>query len=122
MHECIYSYVSIVLAGGQIFIDFEHHHDFTEADVIHQNPNVLPGGVSRPIGCTARHKVAVIVPYRDRRAHLTELLSHLHPLLQRQQLDYRIYVVEQVGLPADVFIVSKRRDVGMRLEIDRCIS
>ena len=83
-------------AGGRVFIDIEHKHDYTEADIIRQNPAMLPGGVGRPRDCTARHRVAVIVPYRDRRPHLNILLSHLHPMLQRQQLDYRIYVVEQV--------------------------
>ena len=82
--------------GGRIFIMMEHKHDYTEADIIRQNPALLPGGVGRPRDCTARHRVAVIVPYRDRQQHLNILLSHLHPMLQRQQLDYRIYVVEQV--------------------------
>jgi hypothetical protein len=82
---------------GQIFIDFEHKHDYTETDIQQQNPGLQAGGISRPTGCVARHKVAIIVPYRDRQTHLTILLSHLHPMLRRQQLDYRIYVVEQYG-------------------------
>lgn len=41
-------------------------------------------------------KIAIIIPYRDREDHLITLLSYLHPILQRQQLDYRIYVTEQV--------------------------
>ena len=85
-------------AGGRVFIDVDHKHDYTEPDIIRQNPALMPGGVGRPRGCTARHRVAVIVPYRDRRQHLNILLSHLHPMLQRQQLDYRIYVVEQVRM------------------------
>ena len=32
---------------------------------------------------------------RDRDVHLATWLSHLHPILQRQQLDYQIFVVEQ---------------------------
>ncbi|XP_049853657.1 beta-1,4-N-acetylgalactosaminyltransferase bre-4-like [Schistocerca gregaria] len=55
------------------------------------------GGHFRPSGCRARHRVAVVVPYRDRAAHLALLLTNLHPLLQKQQLDYRIVVVEQAG-------------------------
>ncbi len=58
---------------------------------------VLAGGHGQPETCRARHKVAVIIPYRDRELHLVKLLAHLHPILKRQQLDYRIYVVEQVG-------------------------
>lgn len=65
--------------------------------IIANNPELLPGGVGRPHDCVARHKVVVILPYRDREMHLAILLSHLHPILQRQQLDYRIVVVEQVG-------------------------
>ena len=34
---------------------------------------------------------------RDRKEHLQLFLRHMHPVLQRQQLDYRIFVVEQAG-------------------------
>ena len=37
----------------------------------------------------------IIIPYRDREKHLTELLNHLHPFLQAQNLSYRIIVIEQ---------------------------
>ena len=47
--------------------------------------------------CKTNDKVAIIVPYRDRDEHLRYFLNHLHPFLQRQQLDYQIYVVEQLG-------------------------
>ncbi len=33
--------------------------------------------------------------YRDRADHLQIFLHHLHPILQRQQLEYRIFVIEQ---------------------------
>ena len=69
----------------------------TSTEVIEHNPEVVPGGRWRPSGCVARHKVAVVIPYRDRERHLAILLSHIHPILQRQQLDYRVYVVEQVS-------------------------
>jgi beta-1,4-galactosyltransferase 1 len=32
---------------------------------------------------------------RDREDHLTIFLHHLHPILQRQQLNYQIFVIEQ---------------------------
>ena len=53
------------------------------------------GGFYRPNDCQSRSKVAVIVPYRNRSEHLTVFLRHIHPFLQRQQLDYTIFVVEQ---------------------------
>jgi len=54
------------------------------------------GGSWRPSNCTSRHRIAVVVPYRDRQRHLDVFLRHMHPFLQRQMLDYTIYVVEQV--------------------------
>lgn len=56
----------------------------------------LSGGGWRPTDCLPRQRVAIIVPYRDREEHLGIFLKHMHPVLQRQQLDYRIFVVEQV--------------------------
>jgi hypothetical protein len=58
-------------------------------------PGVARGGESQPAGCTARHQVAVVVPYRDRPMQLAVFLRNLHPMLRRQQLHYRIYLVNQ---------------------------
>ncbi|CAL4096943.1 unnamed protein product, partial [Meganyctiphanes norvegica] len=63
---------------------------------------VLPGGRWTPqydpqSPCQPRHRVAIIVPFRDRYNHLAIFLHWLHPILRRQQLAYTIYVVEQVG-------------------------
>ena len=44
-----------------------------------------------------QHGVAIIIPYRDRWTHLSLLLTHLHPFLQRQQTSYTVFIVEQVG-------------------------
>ncbi|XP_069700107.1 beta-1,4-N-acetylgalactosaminyltransferase bre-4-like [Periplaneta americana] len=60
-------------------------------------PMLEPGGHYHPQECQARDRVAIIVPYRDRAQHLSTLLLNLHPLLQRQQLDYGIFIVEQAG-------------------------
>jgi hypothetical protein len=60
-------------------------------------PEIEIGGRFRPKECIARHKVAIIIPYRDREEHLKILLRNIHPMLERQQLDYGIYVVEQFG-------------------------
>ena len=58
---------------------------------------VLPGGRYSPVDCRPRHRVAVLVPFRDREPHLRAFLAHLHPILRRQQLQYRIFVVTQVS-------------------------
>lgn len=59
-------------------------------------PLVRPGGLYTPPDCISRGRVAIIIPFRDREEHLRVLLHNLHPMLQRQQLDYGIYVIEQV--------------------------
>ncbi|XP_026321376.1 beta-1,4-N-acetylgalactosaminyltransferase bre-4-like isoform X2 [Hyposmocoma kahamanoa] len=43
------------------------------------------------------HSVAIFVPYRDREEHLAIFLRHIHPFLIKQQLEYGIYVIEQLG-------------------------
>lgn len=55
-----------------------------------------PGGFSKPKDCISRHRVAMVIPYRDRDEHLRIFLHNLHSLLRKQQLEFAIYVVEQV--------------------------
>ncbi|CAK6977252.1 beta-1%2C4-galactosyltransferase 1 isoform X1 [Scomber scombrus] len=61
------------------------------------NPNLQAGGRFRPAGCEALAKVAIIIPFRKRDEHLKYWLYYLHPILQRQQLDYGVYVINQDG-------------------------
>ncbi|XP_055349190.1 beta-1,4-galactosyltransferase 3-like isoform X2 [Paramacrobiotus metropolitanus] len=69
----------------------------SDEQIMSANPAVQRGGRFRPADCEARSRAAVVVAYRDRAAHLQMLLSNLHPVMQRQQLDYTIFVVEQAG-------------------------
>jgi hypothetical protein len=57
------------------------------------------GGHWTPKECKSNFKIAIIIPYRDRLPHLKVLLYYLHLILQRQQLDYRIFVVEPTSPP-----------------------
>ncbi|KAK9402345.1 beta-C4-galactosyltransferase 4 [Crotalus adamanteus] len=61
-----------------------------------QNPLVAKGR-HRPKDCTAQQRVAILIPHRNREKHLLYLLENLHPFLQRQQLDYGLYVIHQAG-------------------------
>lgn len=56
------------------------------------------GGRYKPVNCTSRHRVAIIIPCRERDIQLKILLNNLHPVLQRQQLDYGIFVVDLVHI------------------------
>lgn len=62
------------------------------------HPEIKPGGWWRPSSCLSRHHVAIVIPYRDRDAHLRVFLHHMIPIFQRQQLNFRIFVIEQVDL------------------------
>lgn len=73
-------------------------------------PFLEPGGHSFPKKCQARHRVAIIIPYRDREEHLRILLHNLHSLLTKQQLDYGIFVVEQKA--NETFNRAKLMNVG----------
>ena len=40
-------------------------------------------------------KLAIIVPYRDRREDLDVFIPHMEKFLDNKQLDYKIFVAEQ---------------------------
>ena len=91
-----------------IFIIVCFHSHFTDViniDIVnafdmdhmaHKYLFVKRGGHSSPKDCKSYQKVAIIVPYRDRMHHLKILLNRLHPMLYKQQIEYRIFLVEQV--------------------------
>lgn len=70
--------------------------DLTLEEVRAENPKVYRGRY-QPEECKALQKVAILIPHRNREKHLMYLLEHLHPFLQRQQLEYGIYIIHQAG-------------------------
>jgi len=66
-------------------------------EINNEFPYLELGGRFKPTDCKPRHKVAVIVPYRDREEHLKTFILNIHRFLQRQQNEYGIYIVEQSG-------------------------
>ena len=61
------------------------------------NPSVEQGGRWSPTSCAPWQKVMIIIPYRDREYHLRVLLNRLHPMLQRQHIEYQIFLANQAG-------------------------
>jgi len=59
------------------------------------NPKVKAGGEYTPDTCKARNKVAIVVPYRNRPEQLNKFLNNIHPFLQRQEIQYKIYIINQ---------------------------
>ncbi|XP_040566456.1 beta-1,4-galactosyltransferase 3 [Lepeophtheirus salmonis] len=66
-----------------------------------ENLHVQKGGRFTPRICNSsivpRSSTAILVPFRDREEHLSVFLRHMHPLLTRQRLEYKIYVIVQEG-------------------------
>lgn len=58
---------------------------------------VQSGGFYKPKYCLPKHKIAILIPLRNREKNLRILLRHIHPFLQRQLLEYKIYVINQTG-------------------------
>ena len=59
---------------------------------------VKTGGKYEPTECRTRYNLAIVVPFRDREAHLMAFLANFHPFPQRQQLAYTIFIVEQTSI------------------------
>lgn len=85
-----------VLSVGRLEFRFNATPPTLEATAVN-NPNVRHGGFYQPVDCIPRSRIAIIIPHRARELHLRALLWHLHPIFQRQQLYYKIYVVHQVS-------------------------
>ncbi|XP_062135743.1 beta-1,4-N-acetylgalactosaminyltransferase bre-4 [Drosophila sulfurigaster albostrigata] len=68
--------------------------DIIEAEL---GPLLRPGGAYQPTDCVAQHHVAIIVPFRDRYAHLSVFLRNIHPFLMKQRIAYRIFIIEQTN-------------------------
>jgi beta-1,4-galactosyltransferase 1 len=61
------------------------------------NQGIQFGGKWEPKDCKARHHVAILVPFRDRQEHLHNFLLNMHPIFARQQLSYKIYLIEPIA-------------------------
>ncbi|XP_061749314.1 beta-1,4-galactosyltransferase 1-like [Nerophis ophidion] len=93
---------------GPLRVDFSSP---LSLELIKENNGQLePGGRYKPKDCEALQKVAIIIPFRKREEHLKYWLYYLHPILQRQQLDYGVYVINQDG--DEIFNRAKLLNVG----------
>lgn len=60
-------------------------------------PMLMQGGWYKPKECNAHDRVAIVVPYRDRATQLPVFLANLHPFLMKQQIEYGIFLIEQIA-------------------------
>lgn len=67
---------------------------YEEAEKQLKNQSIRLGGQWTPPACKPRHKVAIIVAYRNRAADLNVFLLHMHTFLSKQLIEYGIYIIE----------------------------
>ncbi|XP_052809109.1 beta-1,4-N-acetylgalactosaminyltransferase bre-4-like [Mya arenaria] len=79
---------------GRLNISLEAKLQSTSPPVLQ---DVSPSGAWSPKSCVARQRIAIIIPFRDRQKHLDILVYNLVPVLKRQKVAFRIFVVEQFG-------------------------
>jgi hypothetical protein len=66
-----------------------------------------------PFSMDHGRRLAVVIPFRDRGAHLAVLLPRLQQALDDQRLDYRVIVVEQA--PGKLFSRARTINIGADL-------
>ncbi|XP_027130197.1 beta-1,4-galactosyltransferase 1-like isoform X2 [Larimichthys crocea] len=94
---------------GPLNVDFNYKLTLDEVRKNISSP-LKKGGRYKPPDCIARQKVAIIIAFRNRHEHLKHWLYYLHPILQRQQLDYGVYIINQDG--EGVFNRAKLMNAG----------
>ncbi|XP_049912713.1 beta-1,4-galactosyltransferase 2-like [Epinephelus moara] len=94
---------------GPLYVEFDSTRtlDDVKKEV---GSRLQEGGRHKPPDCIAQQKVAIIIPFRNRHEHLKHWLYYLHPILIRQQSDYRVYVINQDG--EGVFNRAKLMNAG----------
>jgi N-terminal region of glycosyl transferase group 7/N-terminal domain of galactosyltransferase len=73
---------------------------------------ILALRVPRPLDFSADRRLTLVIPFRDRDAHLRQLLPPLTSTLREQRLSFRVLVVEQE--PGGLFNRGKLINIGMQ--------
>jgi hypothetical protein len=73
---------------------------------------LLAGRTPKPLTFLTDQRLTVVIPYRDRREHLAQLLPILTGVLREQNIRSRVLVVEQSG--SELFNRAKLLNVGIK--------
>jgi hypothetical protein len=79
------------------------------------------GGIYQPPSCKSKERVAIIIPFRDREEHLKIFLRHMHPFLQRQKLEYGIYVIELVSTILVTYVLENELYLKCLIKLNNVI-
>jgi hypothetical protein len=78
--------------------------------------DLLRRRIERPLTFAEDRRLTIVIPYRDRAAHLISLLPDLTRVLREQAIRFRIVVVEQA--PGGLFNRGKLINVGIHFAAD----
>ena len=79
---------------GRVLVNMVDNSDWDRiADAV--GNDILTGGEWKPEDCLSHTRLAIVIPCRDREHHLRILLRHLIPILKRQLVHFRVFVVDQ---------------------------
>ncbi|XP_011299883.1 beta-1,4-galactosyltransferase 1 [Fopius arisanus] len=104
----------VISITGRKFSELSYPEEHPREDPVAmaRRLGILPGGQWRPLNCHPLFNVAIILPFRNRHAQLSIFMNYIHPFLQSQNLDYRIFVIEQS--PIREFNRAKLFNVGYK--------
>ncbi|KAG4068135.1 hypothetical protein HA402_001560 [Bradysia odoriphaga] len=80
---------------GDIIMDNTYMYKKSYQSDIFDSAEIELGGAYQPKRCKPLFSTAVIVPYRQREKQLQAFLIYMHNYLRKQNIDYRIFVIEQ---------------------------
>lgn len=67
----------------------------------------IPGSKSK---FNPKHKLGVIVPFRERFEELLEFAPHIHDFISKQGINHKIYIINQV-ISLGFFITTEKPNV-----------
>jgi hypothetical protein len=82
-------------AFAENFTDFDDEQAETDVEDLPADGVSMAGGRWKPSWCIPRHRIAVIIPFRNRENHINVSVPRIRSFLRRQLLDHTIFVVEQ---------------------------
>lgn len=94
VYKFLLNLIKFNLLGKNIIIETEFSFDYIEKRF--QSKLIEKGGHWTPKRCTSKHKIAIIIPYRNRLHNLKIFLLNMHPFLMKQRIEYSIYLIEPI--------------------------
>lgn len=99
------------------FLSFNSSWHYARHQKILERQSLEPGGHFMPEKCgnQSEFRTLILVPYRDRASNLIRFLSYMHSFLQRQGIEYQIFIISQAMSPYVEFNRGALFNIGFKL-------